>query len=224
MPAFRLLKVGGYSGLAFSVVWVFCGTGYLVLAGLPPEPPGLLETVELFQRPSYQLLFWLWPLAYLAVIPFSLAAREYLHSFSPVAARLGSAFLLLYAGLWFVFHAVIMAGISVAQSDPVNETQLSLIFTLTGTLGSPLFWAIALFEGIWGTSLVRQRGLPRVAGCSFILGAASSVLYFVMRYTGPFRPAEIIHEALILFLILGVGLLSIAILREAGRNAATEVL
>jgi hypothetical protein len=52
MPAFRLLEVGGYSGLAFS----------------------------------------------------------------------------LYAGLWFVFHAVIMAGISVARADPVDETQLSLIF------------------------------------------------------------------------------------------------
>lgn len=223
MPAFRLLEVGGYSGLAFSIVWIVCSTGYLAIVGLPPEPPGLLETVELLRQPSYRLLFWLWPIAYLAVIPFGLAAREYLHSFSPVAARLGSAFLLLYAGLWFVFHAVIMAGITTAQAYPVDETQLSLIFTLTGTLGSPLFWAIALFEAIWATSLLRRPGLPRVAGWSFILGAASSILYFVLRYTGPFRPAEMIHEALILFMILGVGSLSITLLREAGRNATSEI-
>jgi hypothetical protein len=215
MPAFRLLKVGGYSGLTFSIVWIVCSTGYLAVVGIPPEPPGLLETVELLRQPSYQLLFWLWPIAYLAAIPFSLGAREYLHSFSPVAARLGSAFLLLYAGLWFVFHAVVMAGISVARADPVDETQLSLIFTLTRTLGSPLFWAIALFEAIWATSLLRQRGLPRVAGWFFVLGAASSVLYFVLRYTGPFRPAEIMHEVLIFFMILGVGSLSITLLREA---------
>jgi hypothetical protein len=141
MPAFRLLKVGGYSGLAFSIVWIVCSTGYLAIVGLPPEPPGLLETVELLRQPSYQLLFWLWP--------------------------------------------------------------------------------IALFEAIWATSLLRRPGLPRVAGWSFILGAASSILYFVLRYTGPFRPAEMIHEALIFFMILGVGSLSITLLIEAGRNATS---
>jgi hypothetical protein len=65
--------------------------------------------------------------------------------------------------------------------------------------------------------------LLRAAGWFFVLGSASSLLYFVLRYTGPFRPAEVMHEVLILFMILGVGSLSIALLREAGQAATSEI-
>jgi len=171
--------------------------------------------VELFRRSSYQLLFWLWPVAYLAGLPFSLAAGKYLQVISPTWARLGTAFLLLYAGLWFVFHAVIMAGISIAQTDPVPEVHLSLIFVLTGTLGSPLFWGITLFEAFWAACLLRGKGLHRVAGWAFSLGSVSSLVYFVMRYTGPYRVAEVFHELLILFMIIGVGSLAGLMLNAA---------
>jgi hypothetical protein len=215
MSSPRLLKIGGFSGLSFSLIWVICATGYLVQVGIPAEPPSLIETVDLMRRPAYQALFWLWPLAYLAVIPFALAAQDHLRPLSPAAARIGSAFLLLYAGLWLVYHALIMAGISVAQVDPVNEGQLGLIFTTTATLASPLFWALILFEASWASTLLRRQGLERVAGWAFALGSASSLIYFIMRYTGPFRPAEVVHEFLILFMILGVGALAISMVRTA---------
>jgi len=211
----HLLRVGGYCGLAFSVVWLICSVSYLILAGLPPEPPSLAESVELFRRSYYQFLFWLWPVAYLVVIPFSLAAGKYLQTICPVWARLGTAFLLLYAGLWFVYHAVTMAGISIAQADPVNEAQLSLIFVLTGTLGTPLFWTITLFEASWAACLLRRGGLQGFTGRAFLLGSISSLVYFFMRYTGPHRVAEVFHELLILFMIIGVGGLGLLLVDAA---------
>jgi hypothetical protein len=216
VPSPRLMRVGGYCGLAFSVVWLICSVSYLIIVGLPPQPPDLAQSVELFRRSSYQLLFWLWPLAYLAAIPFSLAAGNYLKTLSPAWSRLGTAFLLLYAGLWFVYHAMIMAGFSIAQADPVNEVQLSLIFILTRTMGSPLFWAIIFFEASWATCLVRRSGLHGFTGWAFLLGSISSLIYFFMRYTGPYRVAEVFHEILILFMIAGIGSFGILLLRSPG--------
>lgn len=215
MNSRSLLKIGGLGGSIFSVVWLVCATGYLVHVGIPSEPPSLPESVELIRQGSYRLLFWIWPIAYLAVIPFALAAGDYLQDTSPALARLGSAFLLLYVGLWFVFRATIMAGFAIAQANPVDESQLGFAFTLTGTLASPLFWAIALFEASWAAPLVARGGLHRLSGWTFALGAVSSVVYFVMRYTGPYQFAEIVHEALILFMIVGVGCLSVLLLRAS---------
>lgn len=219
-----LLKIGGLCGSIFSLVWLICTTGYLAHVGFPSEPPTVTKSVDLMREGSYQLLFWLWPVAYLAVIPFALAVRDYLLTSSPALARLGSVFLLLYVGLWFVFRAVIMAGLALAQNDPVNEAQLGFVFTLTGTLGSPLFWAIALFEACWAAPLLGRGGLHRAAGWAFCLGSISSLVYFVMRYTGPYRLAEIVHEGLIVFMIVGVACLSVLLLRAArlGRGASEE--
>lgn len=217
MKEIQLLRLGGICAMVFSVVWIVNATIYLIVAGIPAVPPSIQETVEIMRQPAYRLAFWLWPLAYLSVIVTALATHQYLRFEHPVLAKIGCAFLLLYAVLWFVFHGVIMAAISVAQMEPVDESQLSGFLILVGTLGSPLFWAIAIFEATWGAALLQRQGTDRVAGWAFVLGSISSVLYFVMRYTGPFRPAELVHEFLILFMIIGIGSLGFSLLR-AGEN------
>ena len=215
MKASRQKTIGGFSGIVFSVIWLCCTTGYLIQAGIPSSPPGISETVDLMRQPAYRLLFWLWPVAYLFAIPFAIAAREHLQSTAPASARIGSAFVLIYTGLWFVYHAVIMATISLAQSDPVNESQVGLLFTVVGALSSPLFWAIAIFEGTWAIASLKRDGIERFAGWSFALGSVTTIVYFIMRYTGPYRPAELVHELLILFMIVGIGSLGLSMFRQA---------
>ena len=161
-------------------------------------------TIALLRRGAYQLLFWLWPIAYLAVVPFAIGARDYLRPQSPFWADVGAVFLLLYAGVWFVFHATVMLGIGMANATPVDEAALLSAFALTGVVVAPLFWFISLFEISWGLALL---GRGDRAGLAWILliGAALSLVYFVMRLTGPMFVAELIHEGLIVCMVLGVG-------------------
>ncbi len=220
-PSF--LKTGGICGLAFSAIWLVCTTGYCIQAGFPSSPPSLTETAEMWRRSTFKLLFWAWPIAYLAVIPFALAVKGYLSSLSPVSARIGSAFLLLYSGLWFVYYAVLMTAISLVQSQPVNESQFSLLLSIVWNLASPIFWAIVIWMGSWAVALIKRKGLELLAGWVFALSAVSSVVYFIMRFTGPYRPAEIVHEFLIIFMIVGVSSLSISMIQKAGSSSQTRM-
>ena len=212
-----LLRIGGYCGVCFAVIWTFCATGYLIVVGIPSSPPSLIETADIMNRPAYGILFWLWPIAYLAVVPFALAVRQYLLVSAPTISRIGTAFLLLYAGLWFVFNASHMAAIELAREELLSETVFGALLTFVGTLGSPLFWAITIFMGCWAIELLNRRGLDRISGFAFALGSFTSLVYFVMRYTGPYQLAEIVHEFLILFMIIGVGSLGVSLIRQ-GRN------
>jgi hypothetical protein len=173
------------------------------------------------RRPSFKVLFWLWPIAYLVVIPFAIATAEYLRPRAPVAARLGAAFLLIYTVLWFPFNAVFLSAITAAQSDPLQEVELGLLLTVVGNLASSLFWAIALFEGVWATVLLKEKGTDLLAGWAFALGIAATVTYFVIRYTGPYRPAEIVHTLLIVCMVLGIGSLAFS-MAQSSRNLGQE--
>lgn len=218
----RMLRFGGGAGLVFAGVWLICATAYLLQVGIPASQPTLASTISLMRRREHELLFWLWPVAFLALIPFGVAARDYVARYSPVAATVGTAFLLLNAAIWFVYHAAIMASFGLAKADPVNETQLSLILTFVGTLASPLFVAFALYAGAWALALAGRAGSDGIAGWCFAAGSVSSMVYFVMRYTGPYRPAEIVHELMILFMLAGVGILGVSMLRATSDPVTTE--
>lgn len=199
-----LIRAGGFAGLVFSVIWVVCGVGYVIVAGIPSAPAPVADTVALLRRDAYQLLFWLWPVAYLAAVPFSLGARQYLQARSPLWADLGSAFLLLYVGVWFVFHATVMVSIGIAGSDPVDEALLGFSLAVTGSVVAPLFFFIALFEGAWALAYLKSPDPGRSLGWVLLIGAALSLVYFAMRLTGPIFAAELIHEGLILCMVVGV--------------------
>lgn len=216
----RLLRIGGFCAMVFVGVWIIADAMYLLEVGWPQEAPTVQETAAAMQRPIYRLAFWLWPLAWLSLVVVALAGYEYLRLESPVLARIGFAFLLLNIGLWFAYHAVIMAAISVAQANPTDERQLGAFLTLIRTMGSPLFWSITLFEACWGVVLLKRSGSDRVVGWAFILGAICSLAYFVMRYIAPNRPAEIVHTLLIIFMVIGVGSLGRSLLRATNDERA----
>ena len=218
----QLFRIGGYCGVCFSVVWTFCATGYLIVVGIPSSPLSLTETADLMSKPIYGILFWIWPIAYLAVVPFALAVQQYLLASAPTLANIGTAFLLLYAALWFVFHASIMASIGLSGQEPLSENELGALLTFVGTIGSPLFWAITIFMGCWATELFNRKGLDRISGVAFALGSCTSLVYFIMRYTGPYRTAEIVHEFLILFMIVGIGALGVSLIREVRSSDKVE--
>ena len=211
----HLLKIGGYCGVCFAIIWIICGTGYLIVFGIPSSVPSLLETARVMSQPSFKILFWIWPVAYLAVIPFALAVRIYLKDTAPIIALIGTAFLLLYACIWFVWHGSMMASTALASQESFPENEFAAMLTLVGTLGSPLFWSITISLGSWSIPLLKRIGMDRISGIAFMLGSFSSLAYFIMRYTGPFRTAEIVHELLILFMIIGVGSLGLSMIKAS---------
>ena len=89
MTQASLIRIGAYGGFVFAAVWAICGTGYVLIAGIPVEPPSLEQTIQLMRRTEYRLLFWLWPVAWLAVIPFALGGRAFLARRSQAWATIG---------------------------------------------------------------------------------------------------------------------------------------
>ena len=83
MDKSRLLQLGGYCAFTFVGVWIVCSAIYLLKAGIPAVASILDATAALMRRPAYRLAFWLWLLAFLAVIVTALAAHEYLRFRSP---------------------------------------------------------------------------------------------------------------------------------------------
>ena len=217
----RLFRIGGYCGLVFGVTWIVFVIAYRWHVGFPNSPPSLLETAELRRLPSFRSLQWLLPVAFLAVVPFSVAAAEYLKPRAPASAKIGAAFFLLYAVLWMPFNAVNRAANVVVQAEPLRESDLSLLLTVVGNLSAPLFWAIALFQIAWAAALLKATGRELFAGRAFALGAVSTVTYYVMRYTAPYGVAEMVHNLLLACMVLGVGALGLAML-EASRESRPE--
>ncbi|MGH7467780.1 MAG: hypothetical protein ACRENP_07290 [Longimicrobiales bacterium] len=223
MDTSRYIRLGGLAGLLFAVVWLVCAVAYLTQVGVPATMPTLAESAQLLRSPAYGYILTARFVAILFIIPFALAGRDCLVGLAPGRARTGATFLFLYATLWFVWHATMVASLGVAKVDPIDEPTLSIFLTLVGTLASAMSWAIALFEAAWGAALVGRKGLEQVAGASFLLGAGAAVIILIMPDSSPGQLEQIMSQVSTLFMIVGVGSLGLSMFRGASSPVKGDV-
>ncbi|MGH7459525.1 MAG: hypothetical protein ACREMA_00675 [Longimicrobiales bacterium] len=216
MGTSRFTQLGGVAGLTFAGLWLIGAIAYLMQVGTPASMPTLAEFTELLRSQGYSYTLLARFLAILFVVPFALAARDYLLGLAPGRARTGAAFLFLYATLWFVWHATMVASLGVARSDPLDETTLTVFLTLVGTLGSAMFWAIAVFQAAWGAALVTRKGLEQVAGSAFLVGAAAAAIYAIVPDSS-YQLGQIMNQLSTLALIVAVGILGLMMVRGTPR-------
>ncbi len=97
----------------------------------------------------------------------------------------------------------------------MDAAQFALLGTVSFELTKWLLGAGTISFAAYAIALLKLEGLHRWAGWVFALSSVSWLIYAIMRSSGPFFPAEIIHEIAIFSMLGSVGLLGLIMFRTA---------